>query len=65
MEKIKSVICKLELAAIKIENAERGEATLEYAVIAVVIIGVVLGAMRGLGISIADVFTRAASSLGG
>jgi Flp pilus assembly pilin Flp len=68
MKKIKANLVNLELAAheaIKIDNPERGATTLEYAVIAMVIVGIVLGAMRALGVSIADVFEKAASSLGG
>ncbi|MCD4672691.1 MAG: hypothetical protein K8R77_08510 [Anaerolineaceae bacterium] len=68
MKKTEAKLVNLELAARKaiwVENSERGATTLEYAVIAMVIVGIVLGAMRALGVSIADVFERAASSLGG
>ena len=51
--------------ALKIEDPERGATTLEYAVIAMVVVGIILGAMRMLGVSIADVFQQAASALGG
>jgi Flp pilus assembly pilin Flp len=68
MKKLGVRIVNMELAtreAIKIEDPERGATTLEYAVIAMVVVGIVLGAMRGLGVSIADVFEKAASALGG
>ena len=50
---------------LKIENPERGVTTLEYAIIALIVVTVVLGSMRALGVSIADVFQQAASALGG
>ena len=68
MKKLKLCLLNVELAArdaLKIENPERAATTLEYAVIAMVIVGIVLGAMRALGVSIANVFEKAASSLGG
>jgi Flp pilus assembly pilin Flp len=68
MKKLGLRFVKMEMDAreiLKVENPERGATTLEYAVIAMVIVGIVLGAMRALGVSIADVFERAASSLGG
>ena len=59
---------KLEIAArdlLTVEEPERGATTLEYAVAAMIIVGVVLTAMRAMGVSIASVFQRAAAALGG
>ncbi|MDX9865121.1 MAG: hypothetical protein RBT34_09985 [Anaerolineaceae bacterium] len=67
-EKIELQAVKMQLTArelLHIEQPERGATTLEYAVAAMIIVGVVLGAMRAMGVSIASVFERAAAALGG
>jgi len=68
MKKPELSVLEIQIVAreiLKIEELERGATTLEYAVIAMVVVGIVLGAMRALGMSIADVFEKAASALGG
>jgi Flp pilus assembly pilin Flp len=67
-EQLELKAVKMQIAArdlLHVEQPERGATTLEYAVAAMIIVGIVLTAMRVMGMSIASVFERAAAALGG
>jgi Flp pilus assembly pilin Flp len=65
MQKIRTWMVKTEMAVLNAQKSEAGEAALEYAVLAGIIIVAVLTAFTDLGSAIASVFRRAAAALGG
>jgi Flp pilus assembly pilin Flp len=65
VKKMDARIVDAQMKVLQTDQLEAGEVSLEWAMIAGIIIAVVLGSFMGLGGAIAGVFERAAGALGG